>query len=187
MYRYTSCVSAFRHGGVERERKFLVQGRPGDLSKYPRQFLRQGYLAIDEDGTEVRIRQIRERSALRHVITFKAGAGQLRTEQEWKISPQRFTALWKITLGRRIQKTRYRIPHGGRLTIELDIYRGNLRGLVIAEVEFESADQARSFEPPTWFGRELSGNPEYSNQNLARFGLPHARGRGQKRGAGLGI
>jgi adenylate cyclase len=45
--------------------------------------------------------------------------------------------LWRLTVGRRLEKTRYRIPLG-RLTIELDVFHGKLRGLIVAEVEFAS-------------------------------------------------
>jgi adenylate cyclase len=63
-------------------------------------------------------------------------------EEEMEIDAERFTRLWPLTEGRRLEKTRYLIPGSGDLTIELDVYSGGLRGLMVAEVEFGSEDAA---------------------------------------------
>ena len=164
----------FRSKGIERERKFLVQEPPHHIYKYSKAFIRQGYISIDENGTEVRLRELRGQNpkSRRHVMTIKSGKGEQRKEEEFNLPQPRFIALWPMTRGRRIEKARYRIPHQGGLTIELDVYRGTLKGLVVAEVEFQSFKQARLFQPPTWFGRELTKDSGYSNKNLARCGLP---------------
>jgi len=62
---------------------------------------------------------------------------------------------------------RHLIPTGAGLTIELDIYSGDLAGLIVAEVEFASEDEADAFEPPNWFGPEVTDDARYKNQNLA--------------------
>jgi CYTH domain-containing protein len=56
--------------------------------------------------------------------------------------------------------------------VEVDVYADQLDGLVIAEVEFDSEADADRFEPPAWFGREVTGEVKYSNVNLAVDGLP---------------
>ena len=63
-------------------------------------------------------------------------------------------------------KTRYYIPYD-KHTIELDIYEGIFKGLIVAEVEFESLDEANLFTPPAWFGEDISNNIEYRNKILA--------------------
>ena len=50
--------------------------------------------------------------------------------------------------------------------------RGKLEGLVTAEVEFPDEDAANQFRAPDWLGREVTGDDQYSNQSLARHGLP---------------
>ena len=50
----------------------------------------------------------------------------------------------------------------------MDIYKAPHRGLITADIEFNSRQQARRFRPPPWFGREITGDPRYSNQRLAR-------------------
>jgi CYTH domain-containing protein len=62
-----------------------------------------------------------------------------------------------------IEKTRYRIPHGG-LVWEIDEFEGENRGLVTAEVELK--DQQQAVTPPNWVGEEVTGDPRYFNANL---------------------
>jgi adenylate cyclase len=153
---------------TEIERKYLVDDSPQHLDRFPSSEIRQGYLAIDEDGTEVRVRS-RSGSA---TLTVKQGAGRSRAEEELEIGSDRFERLWPLTEGRRVEKRRYELPAPGGLTIELDVYGGPLAGLVVAEVEFPDAQRADGFEAPDWFGREVTDDPRYKNQALAREGAP---------------
>ena len=99
-------------------------------------------------------------------LTFKVGRGSHREEREIKLTPKQFAALWPGTTGRRLQKLRYEIPWDNVL-IEIDIYRGRHAGLVVAEVEFPDRASCRRFQPPWWFGREVTGQKRYSNVRLA--------------------
>jgi adenylate cyclase len=152
----------------EIERKFLVPAPPADVERWPSTAIEQGYLAVDADGTEVRVR----RRAGRALITVKSAGGRARVEEEFGIEPERFERLWPLTEGRRLEKTRYEIPADGGLTIELDVYGGALAGLVVAEVEFPSEEAADAFAAPGWFGREVTDDPRYRNQRLAGEGAP---------------
>jgi adenylate cyclase len=153
---------------VEIERKFIVDDVPAELADHPSSEIRQGYLAIDGDGTEVRVRS-RDGGA---VLTVKQGAGRSRSEEELELGEDQFEQLWPLTEGRRIEKRRYDVPASEGLTIEVDVYAGELEGLVIAEVEFPDDRAADAFEPPAWFGREVTEDPGFKNQNLAREGRP---------------
>jgi CYTH domain-containing protein len=55
---------------------------------------------------------------------------------------------------------------------EVDVHRGELSGLCIAEVEFSSEGEAAAFQLPAWFGREVTGEPCWANAALARHGVP---------------
>jgi CYTH domain-containing protein len=99
-------------------------------------------------------------------LTFKVGRRAVREEREIKLSPKQFAALWPATVGRRLRKLRHEIPWKN-LVIEIDIYRGRHSGLVVAEVEFPDRATCRKFEPPSWFGREVTGEKRYSNVRLA--------------------
>jgi adenylate cyclase len=149
---------------LEIERKFLVDRRPGELAEGDR--IEQGYLAIGEDGVEVRVRRRRDDMTL----TIKSGPGMTRTEVELPLDAERFDALWPLTERRRVTKTRHLIPLGDDLTVELDVYSGAHDGLLTAEIEFPSAEASEAFEPPAWLGREVTGDGDYANQALATRG-----------------
>jgi adenylate cyclase len=151
--------------GQEIERKFLVDGDlPLDVEQHPSESISQGYVSIDPDGTEVRLRD----KGGKLTLGVKSGPSRTRVEQELEVDRRCFESLWPLTEGRRIEKRRYAIPTGDGLTIELDLYGGELSGLITAEVEFPSEDAADAFEPPPWLGTDVTGDARYSNQSLAR-------------------
>jgi adenylate cyclase len=152
---------------MEIERKFLVPSTPDGLGERSSKRISQGYLAIADGGEEVRLRRIGD--GLR--LTVKRGLGEVRTEEEIELEPDQFEALWPLTEARRVEKTRYLIPHGEQV-IELDVYEGVLEGLVTAEVEFGSEEEGAAFEPPDWLGAEVTEDERYMNERLARDGLP---------------
>jgi CYTH domain-containing protein len=149
---------------AEIERKWLVPDPPADLDGFPAKQIDQGYLAIDADGTEVRVR----RADGDAVMTIKQGAGQTRAEEEFAIPPDRFERLWPLTEARRVEKLRHLLPGPGDLTFEVDRFAGDLEGLVVVEVEFPDEAAAEAFAAPAWFGREVTDDTRYKNQALAR-------------------
>lgn len=150
----------------EIERKFLIAVLPSGLEQHPQAALRQGYLT-DDGETSVRLRW----EAAACTLTVKRGRGLRRQEAEIAITRAQFDALWPLTGGARLEKTRYRLPYGAH-TIELDRYHGPLAGLVTAEVEFVTEADAHAFTPPAWFGADVTGDARYLNLSLARHGLP---------------
>jgi CYTH domain-containing protein len=150
---------------MEVERKFLVTEAP-DLQDAESDEIEQGYLAIGADG-EVRVRRKGEKL----VLTAKRGAGLSRDEAEVELDQGSFDELWPLTEGRRLHKRRHVIPHGD-LKIEVDVYAGDLEGLCVAEIEFASEEEAKSFDPPDWLGEDVTGDDRYLNETLATHGAP---------------
>ena len=151
----------------EIERKFLVTVAPDPSSVAGSASLRQGYLAVD-GGVEVRLRE----SGGATTMTIKAGRGLSRTEVEVALSAEEAEELWPYAAARSLHKVRHRIPLAPGVTAEVDVYDGALAGLLTVEVEFPDADSATAFAPPEWFGRELTGEPGWSNAELAAHGAP---------------
>jgi CYTH domain-containing protein len=108
------------------------------------------------------------------VLTVKSGGSLARVEEEVALDDGAFDRLWPLTEGRRVEKVRYLVPAEMGLIIELDIYDGDLDGLMVAEVEFDSEADAEAFTPPGWFGREVTSDARFKNQRLAVDGLPEA-------------
>ena len=153
---------------MEVERKFLVNAPP-DLGGMEADEIEQGYLAIGSEG-EVRVRSKGDRL----LLTAKRGSGLSREEAEVELDRASFDELWPLTEGRRLQKRRHVMPHGD-LVIEIDVYGGDLEGLVVAEIEFPSEEEANVFKPPGWLGEEVTGDHRYLNETLATSGVPSAR------------
>jgi adenylate cyclase len=150
---------------MEVERKFLVPDPP-DLDGTKSDEIEQGYLATGADG-EVRLRRKGEKL----LLTAKRGSGISRDEAEVELDREAFERLWPLTQGRRLHKRRHIVPEADT-EIELDVYEGGLTGLVVAEIEFPSEEEARRFEPPEWVGEEVTGDERYLNETLATKGKP---------------
>lgn len=154
---------------MEIERKYLVPQAPDDVDTHPSTVIEQGYLAIHDDGTEVRIRR---RDGV-STMTVKSSGGRTRAEEELELDDATFERLWPLTEGRRIEKVRHVIPTDTPgVEIELDTYGGDLDGLVVAEVEFPGEAEADAFEAPAWLGREVTDDKRFKNQRLAVHGRP---------------
>jgi adenylate cyclase len=151
---------------MEIERKFLVKQLPAKARRGG-VVIAQGYLAIASDGTEVRIRRV----GRRHEFALKQGRGLQRREIEASLSSVQFRELWPATKGRRIEKRRITFKEG-RHKIEVSIYQKRLRGLVVAEIEFGSVREARAFQPPAWFGPDVTRRRAFKNQSLAMRSAP---------------
>ncbi len=145
--------------GKEIERKFLLRDdswrRMADRGTH----MRQAYLSLDPERS-VRVRITADRAWL----NIKSGISALsRYEFEYVIPKTDAETLLELSLQPIIDKTRYRLLHAG-LTWEIDEFAGANAGLVVAEVELESEDQA--IDLPAWAGTDVSHDPRYLNINL---------------------
>ena len=143
----------------EIERKFLIAG--DDWRKLAEgKLYRQGYLNSAKERT-VRVRTVGPKGFL----TVKGiTVGATRAEYEYEIPVSDCDAMLDGLAEKPIiEKKRYVIPFGG-LAWEIDEFFGENAGLIVAEVELTSEDQA--FEKPSWVGEEVTGDPRYFNSNL---------------------
>jgi CYTH domain-containing protein len=145
------------------ERKFLVGELPKVLALDSGMQVSQGYLAVEKDGAEVRIRLSGNQGAL----CVKTGSGQKQLETEIFLTKEQLAVLWPLTEGRRMSKTTHQVEIGNT-PVCLDMYEGQLSWLRIAEAEFQSKHAAESFSPPQWFHREVTDILAYRHSNLAR-------------------
>ena len=147
---------------IETERKFLVKDDGYKAQAVESHRIRQGYIAHDM-GRSVRVRILDDKG----ILTVKGpfiGVGS-RPEWEKEISLKEAEELFLICKPGSIDKTRWIVPAGERC-FEVDEFHGENEGLVMAEIELESQDEA--FERPSWLGEEVTGNPRFYNGYLAR-------------------
>ena len=148
---------------VEIEKKFLVQDESYKAQAVESHRIRQGYIAHD-GGRTVRVRLWDEKG----VLTIKGPSmdgGLSRYEWEREITREEAEDLFLLCKPGMVDKTRWIVPAGPR-KFEVDEFHGENEGLVMAEIELGSADEA--FEKPSWLGKEVTGDKRYYNSYLAR-------------------
>ena len=151
---------------MEIERRFLIKDISKlDLSKYKSKCIIQDYLYKD-NFTAIRKRQtIKDNKAI-YTYTVKTNKiGLSVNEIEQVITLEQYNNLKVNPNFNHIDKTRYLIPYKDNLTIELDIFKENFNGIIFAEIEFKSEEQANSIELPSWFGTEISN--KITNSDMA--------------------
>ncbi len=148
---------------MEIERKYLIEDltalpfRPED---YPSREIEQGYLCTDP---VVRVR----RDGSRYFLTYKSKGLMAREEYNLPLTRDSYLHLREKTDGRLITKLRYVIPLDGGLSLELDIFRGDLAPLILAEIEFPDEESAENYQAPSWLGRDVTFTAEYHNSTLS--------------------
>ena len=146
---------------MEIERKYLIHNLPVDLDQYECRQIEQGYLNTDP---VVRIRK----SDDKYTLTYKGSGLMCREEYNLPLNAEAFAHLKEKIDGILIQKKRYLIPLTEKLTIELDVFEGELAPLQLAEVEFETKKDAEDFVPPSWFGEDVTFSSKYHNSTLSK-------------------
>lgn len=150
----------------EIERKFLLRSMPKLPEGAVRTEIVQGYLPGEH--LQERVRRVRRSGEPpKYYRTVKLGSGISRTEIEEEADQATFRRLWSLTKGRRVRKLRFKVPDG-ELTWEIDRFFGHR--LVLAEIELPSEDF--DVQIPEWLRnhveRDVTGEDEYVNINLAR-------------------
>lgn len=145
---------------MEIERKFLIDKDAFDYKNYPSKLLEQGYLSTNP---VVRVR----REDDTYYLTYKGKGLLAREEYNLPLNEESYAHLLKKADGNIIKKRRYLIPYD-KFTIELDEFSGPFAPLLMAEVEFDSIEEANSFVAPEWFGKDVTNDSNYQNSTLSK-------------------
>lgn len=173
---------------MEIERKYFIDGPeclPENYRDFPSHAIEQGYLCT---APVVRVRKEDDT----YYLTYKGKGFLAREEYNLPLTREAYEHLIQKADGIILRKKRYKIPlaqgfsHPMRdlaqqtdeqenksknlnnnLMIELDIFEGEYQGLILAEVEFSSVEEAENFVPPKWFGRDVTLSGEYQNSRLS--------------------
>ena len=146
---------------MEIERKFLISSLPENLDSYEHHQIEQGYLCTEP---VVRIRKEDEN----YYMTYKSKGLMVREEYNLPLTKEAYYHMKEKADGIVICKTRYLIPLTDKLTIELDHFHNEYEGLYLAEVEFESEEEANAFIPPHWFKEDVTCDGRYHNSTMSK-------------------
>lgn len=146
---------------MEIEKKYIINDLPLSLESYPCHSIEQAYLCTNPI---IRIRRFDEE----YVLTYKGEGMMIREESNLPITKDAYEHLKGKRDGHIITKKRYHIPlpQYKNLMIELDVFSSPYPGMMLAEVEFQTEEEALTFLPPYWFGEEVTLNPKYHNSNM---------------------
>lgn len=147
---------------MEIERKFLIKQIPEGCTSFPCRQIEQAYLNTDP---VVRVRRDNDD----YYLTYKGKGLLSREEYNLPLNKEAYKHLLTKADGIILTKKRYMIPVPGNdhLTIELDVFEGHYDGLILAEVEFASEEEAKAFNPPAWF-EDVTFSGEYHNSRLSK-------------------
>lgn len=154
---------------MEIERKFRVIKIPQEIEKFEKKDIEQGYLCIKPT---VRIRKTNNEYTLnykwknKNVVEKKAIQN---IEYEMPLTKENYEHLCKKVDDHMIIKTRYKVPIDEKLIAEVDVFHGNLEGLVFAEVEFPDVECSEKFIKPEWLGEDISFDKRYDNTLLSKI------------------
>lgn len=154
---------------MEIERKWMVKGWPEESASLPlvrEQLMRQGYVTV---YPTVRIREEAEKGgSTEYILCFKSPpsrGGLSRKEIEFPITPEQFAQLEDLIGFPLIPKLRrsYRLTDGLVLEVNL-VDQGMETEFMYAEIEYETEEQARSWNPADsalseYLNDEVTGQP----------------------------
>lgn len=147
----------------EIERKFLVKSDIFKQEATSKEYIVQAFLNRHKERT-VRVR-IKDEKAYLTIKGISNERGTVRKEWEYEIPIGDAKEMLKVCESGVIEKYRYLVPVGPH-TFEVDIFEGENKGLVVAEVELENEEE--SYQKPDWLGEEVTGNKAYYNSNLSQ-------------------
>lgn len=153
---------------MEIERKYLIdrENIPFDIGQFESHLIEQAYLCT---APVVRVRQEDDT----YYMTYKGGGMMAREEYNLPLTKCSYEHLRAKADGNIITKRRYLIPFNDNcldkeLSIELDIFDGKFAGLCLAEIEFETIEDAEAIVPPAWFGKDVTFEKTYHNSEMSK-------------------
>jgi len=136
----------------EIERKFFVRQLPFLEGIQPLHYER--YILSKDEDKEVRIQKVNDT----YTYEEKSSVSDLeRTRTKKEITKEEFEAIKAESNGKAVIRDRYNI--GSNPEIAIQVYHGDFEGLVRAEVEFDTEEEATVFKPLDWMGEEMTGLP----------------------------
>jgi CYTH domain-containing protein len=172
-----------KYARVERERRFLLRGLPEGLAPADFHFqLFDNYVT----GTRLRLRKVRDPRArewtwkLTQKIAADASNPSRTVITNLYLSREEYEVL-SVFEANEIRKNRYPFEHAGR-AYSVDVFLGDLRGLILAETGFASDEEMRALEPPPFSALEVTGDEMFTGGRLVHLTADELRAELARRG-----
>lgn len=156
---------------MEIERKFIPSSIPDEFLQDKCYLLEQAYV---QTSPVIRVRQKAtiidgKPTDSSYILTVKSSGMMARQEFELPLAENEYKELLSKASGNIITKYRYVHPITDTLKLELDIFDGIFKGLVIAEIEFPDEETAKKYTPPSFLGEEVTFDSRFHNSNLSKM------------------
>ena len=169
-------VPESRYARVERERRYLLRDLPEGLTRAdPHLQITDNYIT----GTRLRIRKVRDPRINKWTVKFTQKIAPNPDDLSRTIITNTYlNALEAETLSvfnaNEIRKNRYYFDYEGR-KFSVDMFLGDLFGLVLAEVGFETDEDLDSFPPPPFALADVTNNPLFTGGRLCELTFSEVR------------
>jgi CYTH domain-containing protein len=161
---------AGKYARVERERRYLLRELPRGLKPNdPHTQITDNYVT----GTRLRLRKVRDPRT--NEWTLKLTQKHAPEPPDFSrtlitniyLSPYEYEVL-SVFEGNEIRKNRYAYEHEGR-RYSVDVFLGPLRGLILAETEFETDEELDSFPLPEFAALEVTREETFTGARLVEL------------------
>ena len=165
-----------KYARVERERRYLLQDLPEGLTRADHHLqITDNYIT----GTRLRIRKVRNPKTNKWIVKFTQKFAPDPADLSRTIITNIYlNAIEAETLSvfeaNEIRKNRYRFPFAGR-EFSIDMFLGDLFGLVMAEVSFETDEELESFHKPPFAIADVTNNEIFSGGKLSELTFENIR------------
>ncbi|HVF57679.1 MAG TPA: hypothetical protein VM934_16110 [Pyrinomonadaceae bacterium] len=161
-------IEESKYTRVEYERRFLVSPHSDWRSAV------ESYSKTFEDKylchARLRLRILTDSDTGRRIIKltkkFESASPYFQTISRILLSPSEYELLDGLE-GNRLKKIRHYHNHHGRL-FSIDVFEGDLDGLVLCEIEAEGIEDLMVAEPPTYVKYEVTKDDFFTGGNLCR-------------------
>lgn len=162
-------VPESKYARVERERRYLLQDLPEGLSRADHHLqITDNYLT----GTRLRLRKVRDPNTNKWIVKFTQKFAPDSDRSRTIITNIYLNAIEAETLSvfeaNEIRKNRYPFPFEGR-EFSIDMFLGDLFGLVLAEVSFETDEELDNFPKPPFAIADVTNNEIFSGGKLSEL------------------
>jgi len=163
-------VPESKYARIERERRYLLQDLPEGLSRADHHLqITDNYIS----GTRLRLRKVRDPQTNKWVVKFtQKFAPDTDDLSRTTITNTYLNPIEADTLAifeaNEIRKNRYHFQFEGR-QFSVDMFLGDLFGLVLAEVSFDNDDELENFSPPPFVLAEVTNNELFSGGRLSQL------------------
>ena len=163
-------VPESKYARVERERRYLLQDLPEGVSRADHHLqITDNYLS----GTRLRLRKVRDPRTNKWVVKFtQKFAPDPSDLSRTMITNTYLNPIEADTLAifeaNEIRKNRYHFEFEGR-QFSVDMFLGDLFGLVLAEVSFDNDDELENFSPPPFALADVTNNELFTGGSLSQL------------------